>query len=104
MLRIDDLRNLCHDINIVVTKHAKSRLAERGISIEDIENAIRHGEIIEQYEDDTPFPSCLLLGLSQSGASIHLVVSMDSGYLYIITAYFPADSDWENDFKTRKGR
>ena len=103
MLQIVDLRKLCHDKNIAITKHAKIRLTERGITIDDIKNAIKTDEIINQYEYDKPFPSCLLLGLTEENAYIHVVVSIDDGYLYIITAYFPDENEWENDLKTRKG-
>jgi hypothetical protein len=78
-------------------------LAERSITIEDVKKAIMTGEIIKQYEDDKPFPSCLLLGLSLQGVAIHVVASTDNGYLYIITAYHPDENDWEMDYKTRKG-
>jgi hypothetical protein len=102
LLNIDDLRELSNDKNIAITKHAKNRLVERGIGIEDIKNAIKTGEIIEQYENDTPFPSCLVLGVSERNSSIHVVASIDSGTLYIITTYFPSEIDWMDDFKTRK--
>ena len=102
LLRIDDMRNLCRDECIAMTKHAKSRLTERNISIEDIKNAVQTGEIIKQYEDDIPFPSCLLLGLTGQKSFIHIVASTDNGYLYIITAYHPNKNDWEDDYKTRK--
>ncbi|MCL1806365.1 MAG: DUF4258 domain-containing protein [Oscillospiraceae bacterium] len=52
---------------MAVTKHARIRLAERGITVNDLQNAIRTGEIIKQYEDDTPFPSCLVLGRTERG-------------------------------------
>ena len=65
MLKISDLRNLCHDKNMAITKHANNRLRERGITVDDLKSAIITGEIIRQYEDDKPFPSCLVLGLSK---------------------------------------
>ena len=104
MLNIGDLRRLCRDESIAITKHVKNRLTERGITVGDIQNAIRTGEIIMQYEDDKPFPSCLLLGLSGQNKHIHVVASLDDEYLYIITAYYPDETAWEIDLKTRKGR
>ena len=89
MLNIVDLQNLCHDKNMAITKHARIRLTERGITIEDLQEAIQTGEVIKQYEDDRPFPSCLVLGSTEQNKLIHIVISIDSGYLYIITAYFP---------------
>ena len=102
MLDISDLCNLCHDKNIAATKHANIRLRERGIGIEDIKHAILTGEIIRQYEDDRPFPSCLILGTIENGDYIHVVASIDTEFLYIITAYYPDESEWESDLKTRR--
>jgi adenine deaminase len=101
---IGDFQMLCHDESMAITKHANTRLAERGISKADVQNAIQTGEIIKRYEDDKPFPSCLILGTTEQNCYIHIVASIDSGYLYIITAYHPDKNEWENDFKTRKGR
>jgi hypothetical protein len=33
---------------------------------------------------------------------IHIVVSKDEEYIYLITAYYPDDTRWEIDLKTRK--
>ena len=103
MLDINDLRSICKDENIAITKHARSRLAERNITVSSIQSAILTGEIIKQYEDDKPFPSCLLLGRTEKHEYIHVVASVNGGYLYIVTAYFPDPTEWEADFKTRKG-
>ena len=102
LLDIVDLRRLCHDTDIAVTKHAKSRLAERGITVGDIQSAIQTGEIIRQYEDDKPFPSCLILGSAEQTKRIHVAASIDNRYLYIITAYYPNQNEWESDLKTRR--
>ena len=104
MLCIEDIRSVRRDECIAITKHAKARLSERSITIDDIKCAIQSGEIIKQYKDDTPFPSCLLMGLTEKNAYIHIVASIDNGYLYIITAYYPDENDWEADLKTRKER
>lgn len=63
-LSIDDLRKICIPENIEITIHAAKRLAQRNISVNDVISCVHQGEIIEQYEDDYPYPSCLLLGLS----------------------------------------
>ena len=102
LLSIFDLRALCQDKSIALTKHAKNRLMERAITIEDIKQAILTGEIIRQYEDDKPFPSCLLLGTLEHNKPIHIVASIDNWYLYIITAYYPDENDWEAGFRVKK--
>ncbi|KQC86014.1 DUF4258 domain-containing protein [Butyribacter intestini] len=104
MVDIDILRKMNRPEKIALTKHARERLAERAITIDDIVNGIDTGEVIKQYEDDKPLPSCLVLGLSVNNKYIHIVVSNDEEYIYIITAYYPDPQLWSDDFKTRKGR
>lgn len=101
-LAIDKLQTLCSDSNIAITKHAKNRLVERGIMLDDIISGIASGEIIKQYEDDKPFPSCLILGKDTNRNSIHIVASSDNAYIYLITAYYPDCNEWEPDLKTRR--
>jgi hypothetical protein len=78
------------------------RLNSRGISIFDVQKVIQEGEIIRQYEDDKPYQSCLILGLSIQGKYLHVVVSHDTEFIYLITAYYPSLSIWESDLKTKK--
>lgn len=88
--------------NYVVTAHGRRRMSERGIFLKDVMNAVDHGEIIERYPEDYPFPSCLVLGLSLDDKYLHAVVSLDEGHIYLITAYYPDDTEWEADYRTRR--
>lgn len=104
MIDIEQLRALNTAEQIAITEHARRRLVERGISVDDIIQCIDTGEIIKQYEDDKPFPSCLILGAAVDEEYIHVVVSHDSEWIYLITAYHPDPNIWEPDFKTKKER
>ena len=95
MPNIFRLKQLNHFEQIAITKHANERLKERKITADDIVNCISNGEIIKQYEDDKPLPSCLILGKSCNGKPLH-------NFIYLITAYYPDPTVWEADFKTRK--
>lgn len=86
---------------MVLTQHSRKRFSERGIKIQDITNAIETGEIIEDYPEDYPYPSCLILGKSGE-INIHIVASINDDMIYLITAYIPNPGKWEDDFKTRK--
>lgn len=102
-LCIDDLRKICTVENIEITLHAAKRLEQREIFLNDIIACIKSGEIIEQYPDDYPFPSCLILGLNNKQKHLHVVVGSNNATLWIVTAYFPdLQNKWEDDFKTRK--
>lgn len=104
MINIDELRKLNQPEHIAITEHARQRLIERGITINDIVRCIAKGEIIRQYPDDKPFPSCLILGTAVNDSYIHVVVSHDEEFIYLITAYHPDQEMWEPDLKTRKER
>lgn len=102
-MTIEQLRSIikCHT-NVIITQHTFNRFRERGITISDIFKAIQTGEIIEQYPEDYPYPSCLVLGLSVNNTHLHIVCGSDETKLWIITAYYPTLDKWEKDFKTRK--
>lgn len=102
MLSVEELRKYNSPEHYVITEHARLRLFERNISVDDIQRAIADGEIIRQYEDDKPFPSCLILSYTSDERPIHVVVSIDDGYIYLITAYIPDEDIWDADFKTKK--
>lgn len=104
MIDIEDLRKLNRAECIAITEHARQRLIERRITLNDVIKCIANGEIIKQYEDDKPFPSCLILGMSVNGKYMHVVISHNKEYIHLITAYYPNAEQWEADFKTRKGR
>ncbi len=103
MIDINELRRLAEDIeNFHLTIHTIVRFDERGIILRDVRKVILDGEIIEQYPDDFPYPSCLLLGLSIAGRNLHACVATNGTEIFVITAYYPDLSEWEPDFKTRK--
>ncbi len=102
MFTIEDFRKINKSENIIISLHGQLRLNERNITVDDVMKAIDNGEIIEQYPKDFPFPSCLILGLSVQNVYIHIVVSMNEGKIYLITAYKPSPDQWEADLKTRK--
>jgi len=104
MLNMDDLQKLCTDETITLTQHLLLRMRERGIKYDDMVHAITNGEIIEQYPDDYPYPSCLILGVTALDKHLHVVCGMGSERLWVITTYYPNLEKWELDYKTRKGR
>ena len=101
MLSIEELRGLVAAGAIQWKAHCLKQMLQRGISRADIQNAITTGEIIEQYPDDYPFPSCLVLGLMISGAVLHVVCGVGNDELHMVTAYEPDPAKWSEDFRER---
>ena len=86
--------------------HARKEMEEEPlgrIHIEEVLHAIETGEIIEQYPDDTPYASCLILGFTRSGRPLHLVCApvSEEERLVVITTYQPDPSRWEPDLRRR---
>ncbi len=104
MIDIEALREYYRQDNIIISLHAQERLRQRGIRAKDVRNCIMSGEIIEQYPDDFPFPSCLIFGYAVNGKIIHVVASDEGTGSRIITAYFPDNVKFEDDLKSRRER
>ena len=102
MIDIKQLLIYYENDKVFVTAHATERFRQRGIKVKDIRNAVENGEIIEQYPDDFPYPSCLILGQTKDSRPIHVVMSNEGSSSRIITAYIPSEEKWESDLKTRR--
>lgn len=102
MYQINNFKEMNRLEKIAITKHAKERMRERGIKVDDIAQCIDTGEIIKQYEDDRSLPSCLILRKTTDNKYMHVVLSRSEDYIYLITAYYPDPAQWESDLKTRK--
>jgi hypothetical protein len=89
--------------NIEWQRHALERMFERGMSRETVMEVLLSGEVIEDYPDDKPFPSALILGRIGE-KTFHVVAALDSAseWCFVITAYKPDLDHFEADYKTRR--
>ena len=87
----------------VFSGHAIQRMFERGIRARDVEEIVENGEVIVDYPDDTPLPSCLILGFVEDRA-IHVVAAMEhpTRTCYVITVYCPNPDLWDPAFRRRR--
>jgi hypothetical protein len=93
--------------NVKFTSHAREEMErdEFGeIDKEEVYESILSGEIIEKYEDDKPYPSCLIFGKTPRGRPIHAVCAYvkDEKLTVIVTVYHPDPSKWIKYKKRRK--
>lgn len=61
-----------------------------------------NGEVIEVYESDRPYPSCLILHIEAQ--PLHVVAAADpvARVCHVITAYRPDLDRFEPDYRTRR--
>ena len=89
------------------TDHARRELEEEPLGViyvGEVLQVLETGEIIEKYTDDTPYPSCLIVGWTEAKRPLHIVCAPvpTEERLIIITTYQPDSNRWEADFKRRK--
>lgn len=99
--KLDHFKKAIAEGNYKYTIHgAKQRIARR-IKRREIEQAIKNGEIIEDYPDHHYGPDCLLLGKTDKGKNLHILCSLQK-VVDIITVYEPDLIEWEEDLRTRR--
>lgn len=101
-MNIIEIQEFCSLSKIKWSQRCTERMQERDISIKDVKNCIAYGEIIEDYPDDFPTPSCLIFGYTINNKVMHVVVGKDERYIWIITAYYPSTDRFNSDLKTKR--
>lgn len=88
---------------VLFSGHAIRRMFARAIGKDDVLSVIRKGRVIDEYPDDNPYPSVLILGYARN-LPMHVVLGIDKSARrgIIITAYIPDPKIWHDDYKTRR--
>jgi hypothetical protein len=78
-------------------------MAERDINEDAVRLVLASGKIIEEYLDDKPYASRLIIGFSGS-RPIHVVAADNviDGETYILTVYEPSIFEWDDNYSRRK--
>ena len=96
------IKELTRERKVLITDHAWDAIDERGISVHELVGVLVNGEIIEEYRNDKPCPSFLIVGFVGS-RPIHVLVALCKEDIRIITAYEPDPMRWINARSRTKG-
>jgi hypothetical protein len=93
----------------LLTNHARQEMEAEPLGpivMDEMLAVLDSGEIIEEYPDDVPYPSCLVLGHTRESRPLHLVCApvREESRLIIITVYQPDPTRWEADWRGRISR
>lgn len=96
-----NIRNIIEAIRnnrIRITDHADEEAESENLSFDEVFVSVFQGEIIEDYPDDTPYPSCLIYGNAFVGEPVHSVwaYNKDNQWAVLITVYRPDPTRWIN--------
>lgn len=86
-----------------VTSHATDEMEEDKLALTDVLHATTHGEVIESYPGDYPFPSALVLGFTNRKEPVHAVWAYDASesVAILVTVYRPDPARWI-EFRQRR--
>lgn len=81
-----------------ISDHADEEAEADGLTFDEVYFSVLHGEIIESYPTDRPFPSCLIFGKTFGGDPVHSVWAYNTGnkWAVLITVYRPDPDRWIN--------
>ncbi len=91
---------------VLYTSHARREMQNEpfgAISEQEVYEAVLSGEVIEEYPDDTPYPSVLLYGRTHANRPLHIVCAYNAeeNLAIIITVYHPDPGRWI-DYRRRR--
>jgi len=103
MIEIESIAESIKSNRVRITDHADEEASNDDLSCNEIFNSIPTGEIIEQYPDDKPYPSCLILSKNLKDEPIHSVWAYNrvTKASALITVYRPDPDQWI-DWKVRR--
>ena len=87
------------DTHLVFSEHALDRLLEWAVTEEEVEEVLRTGDTIEQYDDGA------LLVFGRAGVRpLHLVVAEDisANSVVVVTLYEPDEKRWDATLRIRR--
>lgn len=84
----------------LISTHTRSKMFEKNITTDELIEIIKNDDVIEEYVDDFPCPSYLILGYFKTNP-FHIVIGLCPEEIRIITIYEPDPLKWI-DYKLRK--
>lgn len=95
---ITDIVEAIQANRVRITDHADEEAEADQLTFDEIYFSVLHGEIIEEYPTDKPYPSCLIYGQTFRGDPVHSVWAYNgqSRWAVLITVYRPDPNLWIN--------
>jgi len=104
-MQIENIIESVKEKRIRITDHSDEECESDNLTFEEVYFSVFNGEIIEDYPDDKPYPSCLIYGHTFSEDPVHSVWAFndENQWAVLITVYRPDPERWI-DFQTRRER
>ena len=102
-MEIADIISAIQSNRIRISDHADEEVESDRLTFDEVYFSVLHGEIIEDYPYDKPYPSCLVYGLTFGSDPVHTVWAFndENQWAVLITVYRPDPKRW-NNFRERR--
>ena len=97
-MRLGDIVDAVRAGRVRITDHADEEAEADRLTLGEVYFSLHHGEIIEEYPTDRPYPSCLVYGPTSVGDAVHSVWAYNepNHWAVLITVYRPDPGRWIN--------
>ena len=104
MMDIENSAAVIRTNRVRITDHADEEAEADNLTFDEIYFSVLHGESIEDYPTDKPYPSCLILGKTFGGIPVHSIWAYNTTvqWAVLITVYRPDPERWINGRERKK--
>ncbi len=102
-MNLESLKQAIREGRYQVSRHARRRMAERGLKLDALLRAMEEAELLEYDPETRGYPLPTWLVLVWVGGPVHLLWAFDeeSGEAVLVTAYRPDPDKWI-DYRRRR--
>ena len=95
-MNIEDIIGAIRSNRVRITDHADEEAQADLLSFDEVFFSVFRGEIVEDYPDDWPYPSCLIYGSTFRGEPVHSVWAYNEAneWAVLVTVYRPDPDRW----------
>ena len=91
---LDLIRDQARLEAVRITQHAQEEMTDEGVVLDDALDALRSGQILENYPEHRRGACCLICGYTRYWRPLHLVCTTARPLLILITVYEPKPPKW----------
>ncbi len=94
-MELADIIEAIQASRVKITDHAYEEANADRLKFDEIYFSALHGVVIEEYQDDSPYPSALIFGRTFGGDAVHSVWANEKKrWAVLITVYRPDPNLW----------
>lgn len=99
MLALGWIQQCVEEETYLYSRHGDQERLNDNLNLEEVEQAMLTGRILEQYGDTGRGESCLIAGFTHDGKPVHVVCGRMGDRMVIITVYIPTPPKFKTPFE-----